>query len=223
MDPLSLSPSLSGISTTTKLDQLYENKENLDELESILNTPTESAEFSLPTDLSTDVLCECEDKHKCCRSYSEHTYLLGTPWVDKNGVVDDQHEVSALYLDSGCENDSGMMALMDDNNDARQLGEVATPAVDISDTRHFDGEAKSGRLSNGYLRCVSMYAGMEESSGVTDDLGCELELEAMLPLDDLGPIEQKLEDTSGYVSNDQLQHIDLQCHGDSLTVPPVLQ
>ena len=226
------SPSLSGISTLTKLDQLYGNEENLCEFESILNTPTESVEFSLATEPQLELSidpdpCENEDKSKqrCDQNNSqrsiqsdpEHAYLTDTPWAS-NGIEDDQQEISLFNLDDGFDRNSGISELlMDDNklsNITGQLSEASLPTIDThihSDMPHdhFNGEIQSEKLSvsNGYVRLSTNIndCGQEESSstGMIDDLNCDFE-SIMITLDDLGPTERRLEDTSGYIPNDQL-------------------
>ena len=225
---LSLSPSLSGISTSTKLDQLYENEENFDELESILNTPTESTEFSLAIETSTD---PSENDNKDGQNYgpnkrrtqsdSEYTYLADAPRIATGiAYADNEHEVSIFELDTEYENNSGLTELIVDGSiNIGQLSEASTPIVDAhtpdtSHITHLNSETQSERLSNDYVHCVSMHSAQEESSSMIDDLSYDLEPLMIIPLDDLGPAEQKLDDTSGYVSN-AMPHMDVpECHSD---------
>ena len=216
MHILSPSPSLSGISTSTKLNQLYESEEkeeNFDQFKSILDTPTESTEFSLatkPTDLnqSEDKEAKLSNTQRSAQSDSEQTYLTDTPWVG-NRFADDQHEMSIFNLDFGCENNSGIAELIDGDINIGQLSEASMPVdIHMPDTPQFNSVTESGRLSNSYVH-VSMYNDQQESLSVTDD-DLSYDLESMIiQLDDSGT-GQKLQDTSGYVSNDQLQHMAVQ-------------
>lgn len=220
---LSLSPSLSGISTSTKLDQLHRNEETFDELENILNTPTESTEFSLITDTSTDPSeSENKDGHnyepnnnniiqRRIQSESGYTY---TPRIG-NDIADNEHELEVFNfsLDTEYDNNSELTEPILDGciNITGQLSEASTPIDTYTpNTPHVNSEIQPKRLSNSYVS-MTQYSGREESSSMTDDdLSCGLE-PIIIPLDNLGPAEPKLEDmyTSGYVSNDQLQHMDV--------------
>jgi hypothetical protein len=215
---LSLSPSLSGISTSTKLDQLHEsqNEENFDEFENILNTPTDSTEFSLTTDPSTDPSeSENKDEHNnnnMQRRIQSESGYTDTPRIG-NDIADEEHELETFIfsLDTEYDNNSGLTEPILDGciNINGQLSEASTPVDTYTpNTLHLNSEIQPERLSNGYVS-MTLYGGREESSSMTDDdLSCGLE-SMIIPLDDLGPAEPKLEDTSGYVSNDQLQHMDV--------------
>lgn len=222
MHILSPSSSLSGISTSTKLNQLYESEEkeeNFDQFKSILDTPTESTEFSLATELSTPDPSESKDKdlqnyepnnmQRGAQSDSEHAYLTDTPRVG-NGFADDQHEISIFNLDIGYENNSDMTELMDDHINIGRLSESSIPvdAYNMPDTPQFNSEIQSGRLNDGYVH-VSMYNDQQESLSMTDDLSYDLVNESMIIQLDASGLGQKLEDTSSYVSNDQLQHMNI--------------
>ena len=193
--------------------------------------PTESTEFSLAIETSTD-LSESDDKgqqdyepsnnnsmQRRTQSDSEYNYLTDTPRI-ANGIAGDEHEISIFDLDTEYNYDGLTEPIMDGSINIGRLSEASTPigdthTPDMSHMTHLNNETQSERLSNGYVHCKNMHSAQEESSSMIDDLSYDLEPMIIIPLDDLGPIEQKLDDTSGYVSNDQLQHMDVpQCHSD---------
>ena len=188
--------------------------------------PTESTEFSLAIETSTDPN-ESDDKdrqdyepsnnnnsmQRRTQSDSEHNYLADTPRI-ANGIAGDEHEISIFDLDTEYSYNGLTEPIMDGSINIGRLSEASTPIVDThapdkSHMTHLNYETQSERLSNGYVHCKNIHSAQEESSSIIDDLSYDLEPMTIIPLDDLGPIEQKLDDTSGYVSNDQWQHMDV--------------
>ena len=187
---------------------------------------TESTEFRLAIETSMDP-SESDDKdqqdyepsnnnsmQRGTQSDSEHNYLADIPRI-ANGIAGDEHEISILDLDTEYSYNGLTELTMDGSiNIGRLSEEASTPIVDIhapdmSHMTHLNNETQSERLSNGYVHCKNMHNAQEESSSMIDDLSYGLEPMMIIPLDDLDPVEQKLDDTSGYVSNDQLQYMDV--------------
>ena len=199
---------------------------NLEHFDSVLDPTGESDDINSASEPSSDPGEDDDMVHtfepiklntmqNSVQSNSEYyMHHADTPRVG-NDIAWDQHEISIFNYDSGSE-DSDERREPIDGVTGRWLSEASMPTVVLTpDTPQFNCDIHSGRLNNGYMH-IGMYSDQLQQEGLDvthEELNYDHEsLSMIIQLDDVGPTEQRLVNSNGYIyeANDQLERMDVQ-------------